>query len=195
MKILVLSPHTDDEVLGAGGTIARFISEGHTVYCCAFTHCALPELAIEFRNAVEHLGANPIMHNFKVRVFADSRQHILDLMIDMKNNIKPDLVFCPSTKDVHQDHQVITQEALRAFKHCSILGYEMPWNNFSFETDYFVRITKEQLTKKIEAVKLYESQSHRPYCTEKYLTSHAHVRGMQVGAEYAETFQLIRWIH
>jgi LmbE family N-acetylglucosaminyl deacetylase len=198
-RILVLSPHTDDEVLGAGGTIARFIEEGRSVSCVAFTNCGKPELNNEFKNATKLLGINDnlalILTGINVREFQENRQRVLNEMIFLNRTIEPDLIICPSKNDIHQDHQVITQEAMRAFKHCSILGYEMPWNNYSFETDYFSKLTSGQLHKKIEAVKCYESQAHRPYCTEKYIESHAHVRGMQVGTEYAETFQLIRWIH
>lgn len=198
MKILVLSPHTDDEVLGAGGTIARFVEEGHHVSCVAFTNCGKPELNDEFKEATKSLGVGGnsalVLTSINVREFGEQRQRILDEMILLKS-MKPDLVLVPSTRDVHQDHQVITNEALRAFKHCSILGYEMPWNNYAFETDYFVKISSSQIQKKVSAVQCYKSQSHRPYCNVEYLKAHAMVRGIQVQAQFAETFQLIRWIH
>lgn len=84
---------------------------------------------------------------------------------------------------------------MRAFKHCSILGYELPWNNFKFENDFFVKLSDEHMDKKIEAVNEYKSQAHRPYCNEEYLRAHAMTRGLQVKTKYAEVFQLIRWIH
>lgn len=196
MKILILSPHTDDEVLGAGGSIARWIEEGHDVIIRAFTNCGVPILEEEFASAAKKLGVSDIgMYPYNVRQFNLVRQNILDVMIYINTSIQPDLVLVPSKNDVHQDHQVITNEAIRAFKHCSILGYEMPWNNYIFETDYFIRLESKHIMRKCEALAEYKSQSHRPYCTARYIESHAHVRGMQVKHEYAETFQLIRWIH
>ena len=42
----------------------------------------------------------------------------------------------PSESDVHQDHQTIYNESIRAFKFSSILGYEMPWNNRFFKKKF-----------------------------------------------------------
>ena len=59
-----------------------------------------------------------------VRIFLDYRQHILDTMIRIRDDIKPDLVIMPSLNDTHQDHNVVSNEGFRAFKRNSILGYE-----------------------------------------------------------------------
>lgn len=195
MKILVLSPHTDDEVLGAGGSIARWVEEGNTVSCFAFTTCGLKELWQEYINSCGVLGAQWGIGDFKVREFDQSRQQVLDIMLKLKEDFNPDLVLCPSKNDCHQDHQVITKEAIRAFKHCSILGYELPWNNYAFESDYFVKLNGNHVEKKLEAMKCYKTQTHRPYFEEEYMRSHLRVRGAQINSKYAETFQLIRWIH
>ena len=72
------------------------------------------------------------MHDFDVRTFPDRRQEILELLIALWNDWQPDVVFQPSLHDVHQDHQTIAAEGLRAFKRTTILGYEIPWNNFDF---------------------------------------------------------------
>ena len=72
------------------------------------------------------------VHDFDVRTFPDHRQAILELLIEIWNDWQPDCVFQPSLHDVHQDHQTIAQEGLRAFKRTTILGYEIPWNNFDF---------------------------------------------------------------
>ncbi len=195
MKILVLSPHTDDEVLGAGGSIARWAEEGHDVICIAFTDCGIIKLIDECEESCRVLGAKFGIADFEVRNFHNRRQEILDFMLKLKEMYAPDLVLCPSKNDVHQDHQVVTEEAMRAFKHCSILGYEMPWNNYAFESDYFVKLTDKHVGAKMQAIDCYKSQSHRPYVEHEYILSHSRVRGIQVGSKYAETFQLIRWIH
>ncbi|RLF92368.1 PIG-L family deacetylase, partial [Thermococci archaeon] len=142
-RILVLSPHTDDGEIGAGGTIARFVEEGKEIYYVAFSSCeasvpkGFPEdvLKIECKKATSILGINPenvILLEYEVRTFPLHRQEILDDMIALNRQIKPELVLVPSSNDIHQDHQVIYAEALRAFKkNASIWGYEHPWNNLT----------------------------------------------------------------
>ena len=100
----------------------------------------------------------------------------------------------PSLNDIHQDHNVIANEGLRAFKFTSILAYEMPWNNLTFNTSSFVILDEKDITKKVEALKEYKSQAHRPYCNEEFIRSLARTRGVQINAQYAETFDVVRWI-
>ena len=203
-RILVLSPHTDDGEIGAGGTIARFVEEGKEIYYVAFSSCeasvpkGFPEdvLKIECKKATSILGIKPenvILLEYEVRTFPLHRQKILDDMIALNRQIKPELVLVPSSNDIHQDHQVIYAEALRAFKkNASIWGYEHPWNNLSFTTDIFVKLEERHIKKKIEAMKQYESQNFRPYFDEKYIKALAYMRGTQVDYPFAETFELIR---
>ena len=87
------------------------------------------------REATAEIGippANLTVHDFDVRTFPEHRQEILELLIEIWNDWQPDCVFMPSVHDVHQDHQTIASEGLRAFKRTTILGYEIPWNNFDF---------------------------------------------------------------
>jgi LmbE family N-acetylglucosaminyl deacetylase len=100
----------------------------------------------------------------------------------------------PSLKDIHQDHNVIANEGLRAFKFSSILAYEMPWNNLTFDTSSFVILEERHIQKKVDALKEYKSQSHRAYCNEEFIRSLARTRGVQINAKYAETFEVVRWI-
>ncbi len=203
-KVLILSPHTDDGELGAGGTIARFIEEKKEVYYVAFSSCemsvpnGLPGdiLREECLSSVKTLGVLPdkvTLLDYEVRTFPAYRQEILQSMIELKKRIKPDLVLLPSSSDIHQDHNAIYQEALRAFKkEASIWGYEHPWNNLTFTTDIFIRLKQEHLERKIKALKEYKSQNDRSYFDERYLWSLAYTRGVQVDLPYAEAFELVR---
>ncbi|MBK7311186.1 MAG: PIG-L family deacetylase [Sphingobacteriaceae bacterium] len=203
--VLILAPHTDDGELGCGGTIAKFCSEGSDVYYVAFSICSrsLPPdmhpqtLAIEVANATKVLGVkneNLILFDFDVRRFKEFRQEILEELIKLKNKLNPDIVFVPSPTDIHQDHQVISEEGLRAFKNCSILGYEMPWNNVAFNTRSFIKLNEEHIVKKIESLIEYKSQNERTYLNADFIRSLATIRGIQIGCKYAEAFEVIRWI-
>lgn len=204
-RVLVLAPHTDDGELGCGGTIARFCRQGCEVYYVAFSICtrSLPEglapdtLAKEVAAATKVLGIpseNLILFDYDVRRFKEFRQDILEEMVRIGRRLKPDLVFVPSPTDIHQDHQVISEEGLRAFKNTTILGYEMPWNNLSFNTRSFSILSDEDVSTKVEALKAYKSQAHRSYINENFIRSLATTRGVQIGATWAEAFEVIRFI-
>jgi LmbE family N-acetylglucosaminyl deacetylase len=203
---LVLAPHTDDGEFGCGGTIARLIREGVEVHYIAFSACeqsVLPQfpsdiLITEVKEATEVLGIkNENLHllKYEVRTFSYNRQAILDDLITFRNTICPDLVFIPSVNDIHQDHATIASEAVRAFKFCNILCYEMPWNNFNFATTSYIGLDEEYLDRKIQALKKYKSQEHRPYANEEFVRSLARVRGVQIGEKNAEVFEVIRLIY
>ena len=74
--------------------------------------------------------------DYPVREFTSHRQDILDDMIKIGNRLNPDYVFAPSLNDVHQDHHVIAEEAIRAFKKTTLFAYEVPWNNLQFNNQF-----------------------------------------------------------
>ncbi len=204
-RTLVLAPHTDDGELGCGGTIARFIAEGTEVYYVAFSICtkSLPPhlppdtLEKEVKVATKILGIPPqnlILYDYDVRRFKEFRQDILEELIKIRIKINPDLVFLPTPADIHQDHQVISEEGLRAFKHTSILGYELPWNNVSFNTGCFIKLEAEHVETKVKALNAYESQKKRSYLNDNFIRSLATIRGVQITSLYAEAFEVIRWV-
>lgn len=204
-KVLVLAPHTDDGELGCGASLAKFIEEGKEVFYAAFSLCKkslpgrLPEntLKLECEAATKELGiksSSLAFFDFEVRTFAEQRQAILEELVALNKNFMPDLVFIPSSSDNHQDHQVIHTEALRAFKNCSVLGYELPWNHSSFRSTFFVPLAGSNVEKKINAVKAYQSQSHRNYMNGDFIRSLAKVRGVQCNSEYAEAFEVYKLI-
>jgi LmbE family N-acetylglucosaminyl deacetylase len=204
-KILVLAPHTDDGELGCGGTIAKFCAEGREVYYAAFCLCSksLPAglapdtLEHECREATGILGipaSNLILFNYEVRELPAKRQEILEELLKLNTRIQPEMVLLPAASDIHQDHQTIHQEGMRAFKNVSFAGYELPWNNFSFRTNFFTRLTESELNKKIQSLAAYRSQSHRNYMQEDFTRSLARVRGVQCGSQYAEAFESYKFI-
>lgn len=202
---MVLAPHTDDGELGCGGTIARLLEAGANVFYAAFSTAeqSLPEslpkdtLKIEVRNATRVLGIkeeNLIIFNYEVRKLNYVRQEILESLIEIRKKISFDLILLPSLNDIHQDHKTIAEEGLRAFKNVTILGYELIWNNLTFNTTSFVKLESHHIEKKSLALKEYKSQKGRSYMSEEFIFSLAKTRGVQVAADYAEAFEVIRLI-
>lgn len=204
-RVLALAPHTDDVELGAGGTVAKWIEEGKELFYATFSIAekSLPKglpkdtLEREVKQATKVLGIpaeNLIIHKFEVRRLPEFRQDILEILIDLREKLKPELVLLPSINDLHQDHHTIAEEGIRAFKHINILSYELPWNQLSFNPSLFVVLEERHLDKKVQAMKCYQSQQHRHYANSKFLYGLAQTRGIQVNARYAEAFEVIRWI-
>lgn len=202
---LVLAPHTDDGEFGAGGLISKWVDRGVDVTYVAFSaaeESVLPEFPRDIlrREAIEALSALGVSSeccrvlDFPVRYFPAERQRILETMVGLNTELNPDLVLLPSTYDIHQDHSVICQEGVRAFKRSTILGYEVPWNNFKSEASGFAQLDECHIQRKVHALQKYQSQKHRNYASEEFIVSLARVRGIQVGVQFAECFQVIRWV-
>lgn len=203
-RVLVLAPHTDDGEIGAGGLIAKCIENEAVVRYVAYSTCeesvpaGYPDniLEIEVREATAVLGIkeeNLIINDFRVRHFPEYRQQILESMIVERKRFDPDLVLMPSRYDCHQDHEVIFQEGLRAFKSVTMLGYEVLWNNIQFEANLLVDLKERHIQAKMSAFSKYQSQAGRNYGPDDLLRL-AMTRGAQIKSAYAEAYNIIRWI-
>ena len=204
--VLVLAPHPDDAEFGMGATLAKLIELGKEVHIAVFSTCeqSTPEgfapgsIMRELRVSCGLLGVSAERlrtFDFSVRKFPELRQEILEELIVLKREIQPDLVCVPSSTDVHQDHQTIHAEGLRAFKDVSVLGYELPWNNFEYPTDVFVNLEERHLARKLECLASYETQKGRGYCDPEFVRAMARFRGGQVKKQHAEAFELLRFYH
>jgi len=204
-NVLVLAPHTDDGEFGCGGTMARFIENGVRITYAAFSTAAksVPDgfpkdvLKHEVRAATGVLGIpekDLRVYDFEVRTFPTVRQDILEEMILLQQEIDPDCVLLPALVDLHQDHKTIAEEGLRAFKRTTVMAYEIPWNNLNFSHQAYVRLEDRHVEKKVEALACYASQGHRNYTREDYIRNVALTRGVNVGCEFAEVFEVYRWI-
>lgn len=203
-KILLLAPHPDDPEYACGGSIARWAKD-NDIYYAAFSPCkqSLPEgfsedtLYKELKASASILNipeSHVFTYDFPVRYFPEHRQEILEMLVRLRKKINPDIVVLPNSTDIHQDHHVIYQEGKRAFKHACLIGYELPWNNITFTASFHVKLSRENLNVKWDAICAYKSQEIRAYKSLEFFDGLARVRGMQVGSEFAEAFELIRWV-
>jgi N-acetylglucosamine malate deacetylase 1 len=201
-RALVLGAHNDDE-FGCAGTIVRLREAGVEVHLAAFSPAtqSVPEgfppdiLTRETLDAIAVLGIPAErfrQFDFPVRHFPAHRQEILEELIVLRRDIQPDLVFVPATGDIHQDHHVMAQEALRAFKHITVLGYEMPMNTVTFEHSCFVALEERHLAAKLAHAAAYRSQTFRAYFAPEAIRALATVRGLQINQPAAEAFEVIR---
>jgi LmbE family N-acetylglucosaminyl deacetylase len=181
--------------------MARMADNGCHVRCVALSAPRLADGKIDATTYAQLSSATSILGvsrlttwDFEARKFSDKRQQILDSIISIYEDTNPDVVLIPSLHDIHQDHAVVASEALRAFRDCTILSYETVRNDLSFNHAMIVQLSREQLDKKIAAIAQYKNQSFRPYFTSDFVYSLARVRGTQIGVDFAEAFEVIKWI-
>ena len=202
VRALVLGAHTDDE-FGCAGTIARMVESGVDVHYACFSSCeeSVPEgfdrdvLKREVRAAIRELGIPEerfTLFDYRVRHFPTFRQEILEDLVRLRARIAPDIVFMPAFSDMHQDHSVIAREGFRAFKHATLLGYELPMNTISFDHVCFVTLEERHIEVKLRHARAYRSQATRPYLADEFIRSLAVVRGLQTNTAAAEAFEAIR---
>ena len=203
-RVLALGAHTDDVELGCGATLARFVEEGAQVRVAAFSRAeqSLPEgfppdaLEQECYRSFDHLGLKDAVtvHRFPVRRFDEHRQDILEELVGLNREFAPDLVLTMNSSDTHQDHKVVHEESVRAFRGCSVFGYEIPWNQSEHVIDTFWEVDDRHLKLKARMLGEYATQEvkGRSYMSDEFVYSAATFRGFQCRMTYAEAFETIR---
>ncbi|WP_077369212.1 PIG-L deacetylase family protein [Anaerosalibacter sp. Marseille-P3206] len=215
MRILIFAPHNDDEVLGVGGTIAKYVSLGHEVFVCEVTKSITEERLNLIRT--EALKAHKVL-GVKESIFLDfpvvrlSETPLADInseLLRVVKDIKPNIAFIPHKGDMHMDHVVVAQSAMVAMRPIGeikideIYTYETlsetEWNipsvNNAFIPNVWSDIT-EFIDKKKEAMSCYKSQiKQAPHPrSNEIIEALAKWRGSTVGVPYAESFMLVRKI-
>lgn len=198
IRILVISPHTDDAELACGATIARWVEESAEVRILHLSdtrnvngdaHGDLLRNEAVMAGERLGLGSNSLhFSSFPTRSFSSCRQEIMDFLVTQQALFEPTLVVGPNPSDSHQDHSVVAQEITRAFKEVSILRFDTFWNLVAQETDYVVEVHERHLAKKISAIEAYRSQQGRRYTDPQALLALARIRGLPRGFDLAESF-------
>lgn len=200
-SVLVLSAHTDDMELGAGGLIRKLVENGVRVKSIVFSDCQksvdtsrypLDILRKECLAAAEHLGITDVtIHEFEVREFPHDRQLILEEIYSARKETHYDLVLSPWQGDLHQDHRIVAEEALRAFMKTdtSILAYPIPGNCPGFIPQVYFPLNEDDIAMKIEMLRKYESQvSRRDYFEIHAIKGLMNYYGLHICKDYAEAF-------
>lgn len=219
MKMLVIAPHPDDEMLGVGGTIIRNIAEGNEVYICIVTKGGPPlfpsdvveKTRSEARTCHEAIGVKEtIFLNYpSVKLEKENRYEINGKILEIIQRIRPDEAFIPHRGDMQLDHQIVVDAsmvALRpkythkvkriyAYETLSETGWNIPTVQNDFIPNVYVDISA-YLSQKLQAVKIYQSQLSEfpnPRSIEA-VEALAKYRGCSVNVKAAEAFMLIRQI-
>lgn len=190
-KFLFIGAHTDDVELSCGGTIHKLTDAGHDVRVYVFSYVNDMQLLLEHQSSMLELGVKSyVLNTYDTRTMSYYRQSLLSDLYSFRASFQPDLIFTHDPSDIHQDHSVVGQETLRAFKYSNICTYMHPWNG-SFNPNYFVSLSNSNVQAKINACHKYQSQSHRPYMSEDMIRVNATYYTNQAPYDnYCEAFKV-----
>ena len=216
MKSLVISPHPDDEVLGAGGTLFKRKKQKKDLYWIIVTKIKpnnsnkkkIAQRSIEIMKVAKFFGfKKTFQYNFyTTELNNNSKKKLINEFTETFKKIKPNEIFVPHFSDVHSDHQVISEVISTCTKNFrfpfikKILAYEvLSETDFNlnrkkaFFPNYYEDIT-DFLSKKKNAMKIYKSElKNFPFPRSiKSIDALAKYRGSQIGKKAAESFELLK---
>lgn len=197
-RVLFLGAHPDDIELGCGAFLHHIVKKTDVLCVTLSDNQKNPDLK-NVRN--EHLESMAVLGvpadkivlgQFTTRVFSEARQDILEYFIKLRKDYKPDLIFVHSKQDVHQDHNTMTDEALRAFRGITLLGFDVVRSSYGFFPHFLAEVTGEDVNKKIEALSKYETYRDRYYFNAELTRSIMVRHGALAERLFAEGFDILR---
>ena len=216
-KILILSPHADDEILGCGGFISKYSNKNYDINVLILTNAnkgapeiytskKIEQIRREAKIANKLVGTkNLFFENLPALNLNNYPIYKISNIIDKYIlDINPEIILIPSLNDIHDDHKIIfkaSKIAMRINKESNlkkILSYEVlsetEWNENekSFNPNYFVSLKKIDINNKVKAFLKYKSQVKKfPHPRSKEaIMNLSRVRGSQVFMQYAEAFKV-----
>ena len=149
----------------------------------------------EQRRSMRILGVAPdrLQYGpFITRIFPQARQEILEYFLQLRQEAKPELIFVHSAQDVHQDHLTMTQEALRAFRGITLLGFDVVRSSYGFFPHFLAKVDESDVAAKIEALAQYETYREKYYFNSELTRSIMVRHGALAETEFAEGFDILR---
>ena len=134
------------------------------------------------------------LESFETRRFKHARQEILEYLLNLNKKFKPDLVFVHTDRDLHQDHNTVTEEALRAFRGTSLFGYDVIRSSHGFFPTFLVEVNEADVDRKINALSAYKTYQDKYYFSPDLTRSIMVRNGAIAEREYAEGFDIFRMI-
>lgn len=217
-RLLVVSPHPDDETLGAGGTILRYKQQGDLVFWLNFTdkkeeYGYAPEEVLRRKEEIERVKGEYKVDGFynlqlePAGLHRCDRKELIEKTDAWINETRADTVILPFNKDVHSDHRVVFEtvySCTKIFRYPAVKRILMmevlsetdyAASDAGFVPNYFIDIS-EFLEDKIKIMKIYqgETKAHPFPRSEEHIRALAVCRGAAAGCRYAEGFVLLKGI-
>ncbi|HSR48805.1 MAG TPA: PIG-L family deacetylase [Anaerolineales bacterium] len=197
-KMLFLGAHPDDIELGCGALLAHVAGKAE-VLCVTLSdnrhNPALSGLVEEHYRSMAVLGVakdKVMLRDFETRNFPRDRQQILELLYGLNRSERPDIVFTHSQADMHQDHNVVTEETLRAFRGTTVLGYDVIRSSHGFFPHFLVEVDPDDVDRKVRALAEYRTYAGKYYFQEDLTRATLIRNGALAERPFAEGFDILR---
>lgn len=195
---LFIGAHPDDIELGCGGLLAHLMGKTDAL-CVTLSdnqeNPDLKEIVEQHYRSMEVLGVpkeKVILEKFETRNFPRDRQAILEYLYDLNRRHEPDVVFVHTQADIHQDHAVVTMEALRAFRGKTVLGYDVLRSSYGFFPNFLIEISGKDVERKIKALSEYTVYSDKYYFDPETIRATSIRHGALAEKNFAEGFDILR---
>lgn len=220
MNVIVISAHPDDEIIGAGGTLLKHKANGDQLFWLITTNVfesqgfsseRVNSRQAEIERVARMLG---VTKTFKLSyptmsLSSNSVNKLVPEISAIFSDIKPEVIYCLNRSDAHSDHRFTFDAVMACTKSFRypfvkrVLMYEcISETEFApalpekvFIPNYYVDISAF-FKHKLEILEVYESEmGEHPFPRSiRNVEALATFRGASVGVEYAESFQLIKYI-
>ena len=197
-RIFFIGAHPDDIELGCGALIANIIHKAE-VFCITLSdnqkNPKLSNVVDEHYQSMEILGVKKdhiFLEKFQTRMFKHERQEILEYLYQLNKQFMPELIFVHTSSDLHQDHGVVTEESLRAFRGASIFGYDVIRSSHGFFPTFLMEVTEADMNKKISALNAYKTYQNLYYFSNDLIRSILIKNGALAERPFAEGFDIMK---
>lgn len=218
MNVLVVSPHPDDETLGAGGTILRLKEEGNKICWLNITGMTkggifseeMQERRKEQLKNIEDFYKFEGTYNLNLptaQLDSYNTSDAIDKIREVFTKVQPEMLILPDYNDAHSDHKKVFEwcyscskvfrfpyiKKIMTMEIVSETDFGKPENPFI--PNFYVDIT-EYLEEKINALNIYDTELGEPPFPRsiEHVKALATVRGAAAGVKYAEAFRMIKYI-
>ena len=219
MNVLVFAPHPDDELLGCGGTIAKHINNGDSVFACIVTTGCEPlfnqesvdKTRNETKKAHAFLGIKETIYlNYPAANIESCPRYELNKSIrQVVMSVKPTIIYMPHYGDMQKDHELVADaimvsirprgdisvKKVYSYETLSETEWNYPYVHKAFVPQHFVDISSF-LETKINALSFYKSQLVASPAARSLQNVEclAKLRGSTIAVQAAEAFMVIREI-
>lgn len=219
-KIIIISAHPDDEILGAGGTLLKHKANGDSLAWLIITNIfetqgfasgRVQKRQEEIKRVSDMIGFEKVyMLNYPTMSLTPEKvNEMIPKISSIFSEYGPEVIYVMNRSDAHSDHRFVFDAVIsctKSFRYpCikSVLMYECisetefapPLPEKMFIPNYYVDIS-EFLSQKLDVMKIYDSElSEHPFPRSiENIRSLAIFRGATAGVKYAEAFQLVKFI-
>jgi LmbE family N-acetylglucosaminyl deacetylase len=208
MNILAIGAHFDDVELGCGGALVKHVSQGDNVYVYVATVSGFSnpdnnvvrsgEVALrEARKAMEVIGVNEMITGQFETLSVEFTDVLNAEIVKIVEEKSIDLAYTHWVGDIHHDHQAVAKASLHSCRHVPrLLMYRSNWyhSNLDFKGSFYVDISSEWDTKK-KAISSHASEMQRTGNQWiDFFYNEAKNAGQRIGVEYAEVFEVVKWL-